>query len=380
MGGENLSNWSEDILRSDPRQIINRPTELRFSELEMEVLAGLTQEIWEDRLKLRSEAGIGSAETHINVEQLQYIQSVWPDVEPRMMLPKNEQPLSSDYYLVTSQTDFNKLGLFAALGFDLKYRGVEDLTVVAKYLPCERGDREAVVRDFREVFMLQPVVSYLSTFTNRLMRIEGHSPVLTWLGLKFNLSILDLSAQPLLIRGAEERGWLDGDKIVAVSDEGAVPGGRSLARSLGADLVIGDKDKSTGKTVVTFPENLPDLVRGKTVVLREDVIATGGTMDDTVFDLEQAEAGSIVILTTHAIFASQALPLFSGRRGLYIVTTDTRQSMANLDYAPNIRVMPTTEKLMSLIEVDKAGLSPWSLEGRQQINECGFDLASWMLQ
>lgn len=369
-----------------PGSILERDPKNRFSLEETRSLGRVARQAWESRLRQNKEAKLVDKKVVFGPElassfsTLPYYPTRYPDGEPGLLVAAGDEVMAEQVALITSQTDINNLIELQAIVLDMRYEGVKNITLIAAYLPCGRGDRPSIRRqDWREVALLETVMANVATVADGLIILDAHSPATTWFGLKYDLPVLDISSRSLLIKQARSDGLLNGSYKVVVPDSGGYGSGAVLAKEMGVGLIRGMKDKSSGETKVSFPEKLAEQVRGTGVVVIEDMIATGGTILQSAEQLLEAGAEKIVILTTHAIFAGDALVNLVNVPQVYIYTTDSRKPLVDIRGAKNITTVPVLDKLARLADMDLAGVSPWSKEGKDYMQELGLDLAPWLV-
>ena len=113
-----------------------------------------------------------------------------------------------------------------------------------------------------------------------------------------------------------------GDVVVVSPDEGRVKTVRTLAQRLHAPLAVGYKvHPEQGVSEVT---GLAGDVRGKTCIVYDDIISTGGTITEIVDALlENGALPNITVATTHAVLAGSALERLDRPEIAEIIVTDT---------------------------------------------------------
>ncbi|MAS32355.1 MAG: ribose-phosphate pyrophosphokinase [Anaerolineaceae bacterium] len=93
--------------------------------------------------------------------------------------------------------------------------------------------------------------------------------------------------------------------VVVSPDIGNAKRAAKLSRALDLPVAIGEKKRLTDETV-EISAILGD-VKGKRVLIAEDEIATGGTIEETIRALRQQGAGPIVVTATHGLFTGKAV-------------------------------------------------------------------------
>jgi hypothetical protein len=103
-------------------------------------------------------------------------------------------------------------------------------------------------------------------------------------------------------------------------DVGSTKIGRAFAKRLDVDLAIVDKRRSEKDNVDVM--NVIGDVRGRDVVILDDMITTGGTLVKAARAVQEKGATSVVACATHAVLAGDACrlimdsPIRGGRRSL----------------------------------------------------------------
>lgn len=90
---------------------------------------------------------------------------------------------------------------------------------------------------------------------------------------------------------------------------------------LNASLAFIDKRRESGTAVVM--NNIVGDIKGKTILMIDDMIATGGTIADASKILKENGAGKIYVAATHGVFAGKAVERLLAAPIERIVITDT---------------------------------------------------------
>jgi ribose-phosphate pyrophosphokinase len=136
----------------------------------------------------------------------------------------------------------------------------------------------------------------------------------------FDIPVDHLRANPIM--AAELRSRLADDDIVIVSpDSGGVARANDFRMRLGGRLAIIAKQRPQPELAEVI-EMVGD-VRGKTAVIVDDMVSTGGTLIEAVDTLLERGAGQVRACATHGIFAGGALDLIQESRIAEVITTNT---------------------------------------------------------
>jgi ribose-phosphate pyrophosphokinase len=176
----------------------------------------------------------------------------------------------------------------------------ERITVVTPYYGYARQDR----KDQPRVPITAKLVAKLLEVagTNRILTLDLHS---TQIQGFFDIQADNLFAAPVLLDYIKH---LDTGNLMIVSpDVGSTKIGRAFAKRLDVDLAIVDKRRSEKDNVEVM--NVIGDVKGRDVIILDDMITTGGTLVKAARAVQEKGANSVVACATHAVFAGDACRL-----------------------------------------------------------------------
>ena len=129
--------------------------------------------------------------------------------------------------------------------------------------------------------------------------------------------------------------------VVVVSELGFAKRARGFAELLQAPLAIVEK-RRVGNADKTELMNIIGEVRGKTAVVIDDEISTGGSLMEAVIALENHGAGAIYSCATHGVFAGTSLERIEASPIVEVIVTDTipLPAEANRDRITVLSVAP----------------------------------------
>jgi len=128
-----------------------------------------------------------------------------------------------------------------------------------------------------------------------------------------------LFAAPVIIDNFTQRGLTD---VVVVSpDAGGVERARAIAKRLRAGLAIIDKRRD-GPNVAVFMHLIGD-VKGRDVVIIDDLIDTAGTLVQAADALRREGARRILACGVHAVLSGPALARIEGSPLEEVVVTNS---------------------------------------------------------
>ncbi len=176
----------------------------------------------------------------------------------------------------------------------------DHITVVLPQFPYSRQER----RKTREAITAKLIAGMLeSAGAGRVITLDIHAEAIQGFFNKAKLE--DLHASRIFIDYLQEIICVDPTNMAATSpDVGSVERARYYSKTLGMDLVIVDKARDYTKVSQIESMRLVGDVRGKDILLVDDIIATGGTLVNALKLLKNKGAEKTTVLAS--------LPFFSG--------------------------------------------------------------------
>ena len=190
------------------------------------------------------------------------------------------------------------------------------ITVVCPFYGYGRQDRKA---EGREPITAKLVANlFMTAGATRLVSVDLHSGQIQGF---FDGPVDHLTAMPVLVDWMASN--LEGDVTVVSPDAGRAKVAERYANVLGADLAIVHKRHVKGvKNMVEAGEVVGD-VEGRTCVLIDDMIDTGGTLVAAADAVAEQGAGHVLAAATHGLFSGPAIERISGSAIEKVVVTNT---------------------------------------------------------
>ena len=206
--------------------------------------------------------------------------------------------------------------LFELLTFAdcLRRASADRITAVIPYYGYARKDR----KDEGRVPINAKLVANLLVASgyNRVVAIDLHAAQIQGF---FDIPVDHLYARPVIIDRVRQLG---AEKPMVVSpDVGGVKLARAYAKDLECDLAIIDKRRISGDTTVI--EHIIGDVKGRDVLLVDDMVSTGGSIVDAARIVKQRGANSVFIIATHAVLAGKAVERLNSADVEKILFADT---------------------------------------------------------
>jgi ribose-phosphate pyrophosphokinase len=180
--------------------------------------------------------------------------------------------------------------------------GARETMLIVPYLGYARQDRPTRPGEGGIGIM---VVEWLQRMTpSKLILFDVHSDLIR---KTFRPFVTELSALPLIVDALVKHPLTKHPPDVIVSpDEGFVSRARRLQKLLRPEPILAVIEKVRPKPNVAIAKRLHGDVRGKEVLIADDMIDTGGTLSEAVKLVSQNGAKGIRLAATHGIFSGEA--------------------------------------------------------------------------
>lgn len=270
---------------------------------------------------------------HLDLPMGQAKTFVFPDGE--LMVKLEEDVRGRDCFVVLSTCEPVNDNLMELLVFIdcLRRASASRISIVTPYFGYARQDR----KDEGRVPITAKLVANLITAAGaqRVIAVDLHAAQIQGF---FDLPVDHLSATPVFFEYFRSiRGEL-GDLCMVSPDVGNVKVAEGFANLLGADLAIINKRRLSGEKVATG--NLIGSVEGKTVVMFDDMISTGGTVCEAARLVIERGARDVIAAATHAVLVGLAVQRLQDSPISRVVVTNTIPA--------NGRLAPLRGKLVEL--------------------------------
>ncbi|MCH7871139.1 MAG: ribose-phosphate pyrophosphokinase [Planctomycetes bacterium] len=219
----------------------------------------------------------------------------------------------------------------------LRRASAERITAVIPYFGYARQDR----KDEGRVPITAKLVANLLTTAgaDRVLTLDLHAAQIQGF---FDIPVDHLSSQPIITSYFKSTAM--GPLAVVSPDVGNAKIGRLYADRLNAELAILDKRRVSGSDIVTH--TMIGDVKGKTVLMVDDIIATAGTVVEAAKLVREHGATKVIIAATHAVLCGPALERLAAAPIDDLAITDTiplsEDARARL---PSVTVLSVSELL-----------------------------------
>jgi ribose-phosphate pyrophosphokinase len=198
-----------------------------------------------------------------------------------------------------------------------KLASANRVTAVMPWFPYSRQDKKSAPR---EPITGKLVADFLerAAMVDRVLTMDLHAGQIQGF---FTIPVDHMTAWPLFAQYYRDKG-LYGSGVVAVSpDPGRAKTATRFAEALEADFALMRKTRPE-HDVAAVTEVSGD-VRGKTAIMTDDIIVTGGTLIAGAQALKDAGAAEVYACATHGLFPEKALAKLADSELAEIAVTDT---------------------------------------------------------
>jgi ribose-phosphate pyrophosphokinase len=232
-----------------------------------------------------------------------------------------ESVRGSDVFIMQSHTGSEGMSVNDALMEQLimvdaaKRASAKRITAVAPFYGYARQDRKS---EGREPITAKLVANMFKVAgAKRLISVDLHSGQIQGF---FDGPVDHLTAMPVLVQHMTQLG----DDLVVVSpDAGRVKVAERYANALHADLAIVHKRRVKGQKNVVEARDVVGEVQGRTCVLIDDMIDTGGTIVAAAEQLKEHGADAVHAACTHAVLSGPAIDRIKNSVLSRVIVTNT---------------------------------------------------------
>ncbi|KRU26263.1 ribose-phosphate diphosphokinase [Clostridium sporogenes] len=222
------------------------------------------------------------------------------------------------------------------------------ITAVVPYYGYARQDRKAKARDPITAKLVADLLT--AAGADRVLTMDLHASQIQGY---FNIPLDHLLGSPILAKYFVQKGFADRDDIVVVSpDLGSVTRARKFADKLQCPIAIIDKRRP--KANVSEVMNIIGDIKGKTVILVDDMIDTAGTITNGANALIEMGAKEVYACCTHAVLSGPAIERIekSVIKELVMLNTIDLPEEKNLDKFKVLSVAPVFAEAIKRIYED----------------------------
>lgn len=213
----------------------------------------------------------------------------------------------------------------------LKRASARRITAVIPYFGYARQDRKPSARTPISAKLVANLIT--NAGADRVLTLDLHANQIQGF---FDIPLDNLFAAPVLSRDIKEH--YNTDNVMVVSpDVGGVVRARALAKRINAPLAIVDKRRDRpGESEVM---NIIGDVEGRSCILVDDIIDSGGTLCNAAEALLAKGATDVTAYITHGVLSGGAVARITSSKLKELVVTDSIEATDAVKSAHNIRMI-----------------------------------------
>ena len=214
----------------------------------------------------------------------------------------------------------------------LRRASAKRITAVIPYFGYARQDRKPGPRTPISAKLVANIITHAGA--DKVLTMDLHAGQIQGF---FDIPTDNLFAGPVFVRDIKQHNNLS-NTIVVSPDVGGVVRARALAKRLDVPLAIVDKRRErAGESEVM---NVIGDVAGKSCILVDDIIDSGGTLVNAADALLAKGAKDVSAYITHGVLSGGAVARITGSKLKTLVITDSILPTEAVRIAKNIRVIP----------------------------------------
>ena len=219
----------------------------------------------------------------------------------------------------------------------LKRSSAKNITAVIPYFGYARQDRKVVPRTSISAKLVSNLITKAGA--DRIVTVDLHAGQIQGF---FDIPVDNLFATPIFSRHIKRK--IKSKNLICVApDVGGVERARALGRKLDIGLAIIDKRRpSPGKSQVM---NVIGNVKGKTCIIVDDIIDSGGTIINAADALIKRGAKEVHVYITHGVLSGEAVEKIRKSKIKNLVVTDTIDNSNKVKKSRNIEILSISNLL-----------------------------------
>ena len=212
----------------------------------------------------------------------------------------------------------------------LRRASARRITAVIPYFGYARQDRKVGPRTPISAKLVANLVTQAGA--SRVLTVDLHAGQIQGF---FDIPTDNLFAMPVIVKDIKDA-LGQGDHLMVVSpDVGGVVRARALAKRLGCDLAIVDKRRE--RAGVSEVMNIIGDVEGRSCVLIDDIVDSGGTICNAAEAVIKAGAKEVCAYASHGVLSGGAVARVQSSVLKSMVVTDSIQVTDDVRKCNNIR-------------------------------------------
>lgn len=202
------------------------------------------------------------------------------------------------------------------MGDAIRRSAPKNMIAVIPYLGYSRQDKQHRVGEPISARVIAKFIE-ISKFKEVIV-VDLHNDAIVGF---FQIPVTHISAMPVLVEAIKK---LNVNNPVVVSpDVGGVRRARNFAYHMDADLIVMEKKRFIDRHDQSENFQIIGDVKGRTAIIHDDMISTGGTIIHSAAALREAGATSVIVCASHAVLSGDAKSNLEKAAIDHLILTDT---------------------------------------------------------
>jgi ribose-phosphate pyrophosphokinase len=231
----------------------------------------------------------------------------------------------------------------------LKRASARRIAAVIPYYGYARQDRKSGPRTPISAKLVANLITEAGA--DRVVTLDLHAGQIQGF---FDIPTDNLFSAPVFVKDIKER-FAGRDPMMISPDVGGVVRARAIAKRIDADLAIVDKRRE--RAGVSEVMNIIGDVKGRTCILVDDILDSGGTLCNAADALMHAGAEGVYVYCVHGVFSGGAVARVTSSPIKEVVITDSIMATEAVRMAQNIRqvtIAPLIAEAMHRISEERS--------------------------
>ncbi len=215
-----------------------------------------------------------------------------------------------------------------------KRASASSVTALIPYFGYGKGDKKDEPRVSIRARVCADALE--SAGVDRVVTMDLHAPQIQGF---FRVPVDNLYGHPTLCERLKD--LVHGEAVVVAPDTGFADDARLYADYLGCPVAIGDKQRTRHDERAQVHDIIGD-VKGKTAIVVDDFVVSGGTLVETAKRLSEKGAARILAAVTHAVLSQGSIERVEQSPLERLIVTDTVENEA-LAHSDRIEVITASK-------------------------------------
>ena len=224
----------------------------------------------------------------------------------------------------------------------LRRSSAKNITAVIPYFGYARQDRKVVPRTAISAKLVSNLIT--NAGAHRIVTVDLHAGQIQGF---FDIPVDNLFSTPIFSKHIKK--YISNKNIICVApDVGGVERARALGQKLNVGLAIVDKRRpAPGKSQVM---NIIGNVKGKSCLLVDDIIDSGGTIVNAAKALKEKGAKDVYVYVTHGVLSGNAIEQINNSKIKKLILTDTIDNSNKIKKSSKIVVLSISNLMAEAIK------------------------------